>query len=359
MTHKIQEDIPQVGTIAILLFGLLGDVLMRTPVIKILKQYYPGSKLYLFTDPIGYEVFKNCTSIEEVIIVDRSKTDKLRYYINRINAQKRLLSLKPDMVIDLYGGNSAKRMMKLSFAKYKIGFDNWRVYSNKPILKYLLSLEKFKNPHHLTSRVLRILSFLPSLEEEKLATTPVLCFSEKSNNIMQKYIETVHLKKKYFISIGSGGKEKQLPIETIAAFLEYIYTTYGYTPLIAKNPSQEYLQKELSNQLLQKDIPHHNLEMLSISDIQSLMKAVDFVIVPDTGLYHLAVGVGVPVFCYFTYTNPKLVEPDEGIYQMCYKEIEEFDNFGLYKCSSDIDTAYLQDCFANFQNKLMILKGFQ
>ena len=82
------------------------------------------------------------------------------------------------------------------------------------------------------------------------------------------------------------------------------------------------------------------------------MKLVNFAILPDTGLYHLAVGVGVPVFCYFTYTNPKLVEPDEGIYQLCYKETEELDTFGLHKCSSDITITDLQTCFRSFKTKL-------
>lgn len=346
------NDTPKADKIAIILFGLLGDVLMRTPVLKILRQYYPKSKLYLFTDPIGYEVFNNCTYIEDIIIVDRNKKNRTKYFYNKIYAQQKLLLINPDMIIDLYGGNSAKRMMRLSFAKYKIGFDDWKVYSNKPILHYTLSLEKFANPHHLTSRVLRILSFLPDLDEKKLSTRPSLCFSETSYRKMQNYVKKLNLKKNYFISLGSGGIEKQLPITTIASFVASIYENYGYLPLIAKNPSQEYLQKELSTQLLQKDIPHHNLDMLTISDIQSVMKLVDFVILPDTGLYHLAVGVSVPVFCYFTYTNPKLVEPDYGIYQLCYKETEELDDFGLHKCSANITATDLQTCFQKFQAKL-------
>ena len=97
--------------------------------------------------------------------------------------------------------------------------------------------------------------------------------------------------------------------------------------------------------------------MLSISDIQSLMKLVNFVILPDTGLYHLAVGVGVPIFCYFAYTNPKLVEPEQGIFQLCYKEIDRLDNFGLKQCSSDIDEFNLIQCFKQFKSKLEIYRN--
>jgi ADP-heptose:LPS heptosyltransferase len=35
-----------------------------------------------------------------------------------------------------------------------------------------------------------------------------------------------------------------------------------------------------------------------------------FVILPDSGLFHIATGLGVNILAFFTYTNPELVRPD-------------------------------------------------
>jgi len=34
------------------------------------------------------------------------------------------------------------------------------------------------------------------------------------------------------------------------------------------------------------------------------------VITPDSGLFHIAVGLGVELLAFFTYTNPELVRPE-------------------------------------------------
>ncbi len=47
-----------VKKIGILMYGLLGDVLMRTPVINEIRNRNPNSDIYIFVDPIGKEIIK-------------------------------------------------------------------------------------------------------------------------------------------------------------------------------------------------------------------------------------------------------------------------------------------------------------
>ena len=233
-----------IKNIVLILFGLMGDVIMRTPIIKVLKDFYPDANITVFVDSIGKEVLKNNPNIDNILVVDRSKSNRLKYIKEKIKAQIELLSLKPDLVMDLYGGSSAKNMLKLNFAKYKIGFDDWKVYTNKALkIKKIIKPEEFKNPYHLTNKVFPILSFLP-IDKTKLSTKPDIYTNNNIDKKMKKFKDSLG-KKIYLLSLGSGGMEKLLDMSKNVELVEYIYKKYGYKAVIILNPTQEYLIKRV------------------------------------------------------------------------------------------------------------------
>jgi ADP-heptose:LPS heptosyltransferase len=69
------------------------------------------------------------------------------------------------------------------------------------------------------------------------------------------------------------------------------------------------------------------------------MSKARFCLLPDTGLYHLAVGVGSPIFALFTHTNPELVRPEIGIYELAFRvdESKGLDPFGLPYGTNDLN----------------------
>ena len=65
--------------IGVILFGLLGDVLMRTAALRELRQLFPDALIYCYVDPIGAEVLGLSHDDRRVVeIVDRSKRGRLR-----------------------------------------------------------------------------------------------------------------------------------------------------------------------------------------------------------------------------------------------------------------------------------------
>ncbi len=344
-----KQEIQKIGFI---LFGLLEDVLMRTPLLETIHHPFPKAKMYIFVDPIGKEVLQYTPYISEIFVIDRSKKNRLKYIFHKLTMQIKLISLRLDLLIDLYGGSSARNAMKLSFTKYQIGFKNWQVYTNKKLkLTSIYDPNTASNPFHLTVKTFPLLSFL-DIDYNKLSTRPVIYIPDtiqQKINILDKYY---HYNKSYLLSLGTGDIKKMLPLETSAKLIKYIYNTYNLTPLIIKNPSQEYLQEEIVTILQYQKTPYYALDYFSIIEIAALMKNMKFAILPDTGLFHLAVGVNIPIFSYFTYTHPKLVEPKNHIYQFCYHETEKKDLFGLPKCTQNISFEKLQKCFNKFANKL-------
>ncbi|MBD3842641.1 MAG: hypothetical protein IE909_12300, partial [Campylobacterales bacterium] len=153
----------------------------------------------------------------------------------------------------------------------------------------------------------------------------------------------------YLISLGSGGVEKILPIEKTYQLIQYIYIIYKLKPVIVLNPGQEFLQDKLIQEYLNpNNIEFIKLEKMNLRKLMALMSVSKFIIVPDTGLFHMAIALKVPVFSVFTYTHPNLVKPQESIATLCYEETESNDHFGLPICTNQISINKIKMCFDQF-----------
>ncbi|MBA1432131.1 MAG: hypothetical protein FAF04_00710 [Epsilonproteobacteria bacterium] len=67
-----KEDLKNIEKIGVLMFGLLGDVILRTPVLHALKEIYPNAKIVAFVDSIGKAVLENNSDVDEIIVFDRA-----------------------------------------------------------------------------------------------------------------------------------------------------------------------------------------------------------------------------------------------------------------------------------------------
>lgn len=344
----------KIEKICIIMLGLLGDVLMRTPIVREIKKIYPHSNITVIADPIGKEVLKNNPDIDEILVMNRKKKNYLKYLYNKIDIQMKIIIKSFDLMISLYGGNSGNNVAKLSFAKYQIGIKKGNIWTNKELVKNNQELN-FKNRHHITNDLFRVLKYF-DIKIDELDTTPYIYSSEDSKMRVENYVKSFSTNNYYLLSLGSGGLEKICNMGLTFELIKYIYEKYNILPAVISNPGQEYLQNDLINNFLKpNNIDYIELKTLPIEDISFLIKLSKFIIVPDTGLYHIAVAHKTPIYSIFTYTNPKLVEPTQGVYKIVFKEddtLVENKNLELKFGTNNIEFSKLTESFDEFYIKL-------
>jgi len=328
MDYKKQQriDAENINTIGVVMFGLLGDVFIRTPVLQALKQLYPNAKVFACVDSIGAVVLENNPYCDELIIVNRSKKKRVQYYINKATTLFKIRAQKPDLMIDLYNGGSSPMSVFLSSAKYRLGY----AHQKDKHLYNLLSEYKPYVDGTIDSYNVQILSILDVITEQKFSLQPIYKIKKESEVAVEKYCKEnrIDFQNMYVINLGSGGEEKLLPLEIYAKLVRDIFDEYGLSPLIVKNPSQEYLQEGLIELLKQTDTPYIALELLSLDAIAVVLRKALFFITPDTGLMHLAFAFDCRVLTPFTYTNPKLVDIGSRKFFPVY---DSFDDSEIHK----------------------------
>lgn len=306
---KLDGSIPTVSArrIGVLLYGLLGDVLIRTPFLRELRSLYPDSQIIAFVDKSGREALELTNLVDKKVVVSRVKRRfRSDIFLRFFNILK-LRYFQFDLLIDLYVSRSSNIEALCSGATYRIrcGFEN--PTANFLVQSYAsLNSYRFINSHHYGNSSLRSLAFL-TFSNVNLSTRPAIDMSRLSalastnRNISDSF---------FLISLGAGDSRKVPSMDEMAVLCKHIWKTKGYLPVIVRNPGQENLQSALKAELLLSNIPTHALEELSLGEIAALMLNAKLVITPDSGLFHIAVGLGVELLAFFTYTNPELVRPE-------------------------------------------------
>lgn len=337
--------------ICILCMGLLGDVLMRTPIIREIKKTFKDSYIVCIADQVGAEILSLNDDVDELIVIHRSRQSKLKYFVSKLETQYFILTNSFDLMIDLYGGKSSNNMMNLNFVYYKVGFVDGKPWSNR--LSYKESSKFSNNTYHLTNHSFKIMNFFNV--DYNNSTIPTVKTRPYDDAKMLDYFSSFNNESIFLISLGSGGVEKILDFEKQCYIAKYIYSKYKLVPAIVSNPGQEYLQNDfIDNYLTPSKIPHIKLKTLTLSEISSMMLFAKFIIVPDTGLYHIAVALGIPMLVFFTYTNPKLVLPESGIIEFCFNETANVGSNNLPYGDNQITHQNLKESLDKLMKKLSI-----
>ena len=300
----------EIRKIAVLMYGLLGDTLIRTPLLRELRALYCDAAIVAFADQSGKKALDLTKLTDEVIVLDRRKKRFRLDAFSRIGHFLKLRLGSYDLIIDLYMGKTSQRMTRYSGVRYKLfaGFEqtksNW--------VKYPLALShyNFRNPYHCSNFCLNALGFLTT-SHVNLSTQPTLDMNRlKSISRSKELKEIINIGSFFLVSLGSGDPRKVPDLASVLAVCGYTYRKTGAIPTAIKNPGQEHLQASLVTGLTEAKIPFQALNELTLEQISALMLRAKFVILPDSGLFHIATGLGINILALFTYTNPELVRPE-------------------------------------------------
>jgi ADP-heptose:LPS heptosyltransferase len=318
---SFQTPIPeQIKRIGVIMYGLLGDTLIRTPFLRELRKIYPNAQITAILDPIGYEAIDLTGCCDHFIVVDRKKRFLRLDLYRRVQHLFRIRASNFDLLIDLYMSKSSELVMRFSNAKYKIFgyFTNPKCCFDGVWSNYIPRYQ-FKNERHYGISCLKTLSFLTE-KPVNLSTQPYLDVARLNRLSLPISKIGPSVSEPFFlVSLGAGDTRKIPDTKVVAALCQFIYKSKGYLPVVALNPEQEFLQSNLSLELASMNVSSHSLEALTLEKIACLMLRSKLVVVPDSGFFHLAIGLNVNTLAFFTYTNPELVRPENNNCTILFK----------------------------------------
>lgn len=298
----------------ILVFCLpaIGDALMATPMIKLLKQKYPKAQIdiaYMF-DAVEY-VFKNNPNIHKAY-----KLSLYTFYNNKYLVLKQLLNLR----------NKRYDLSILAFPSYRREYHLIQyVIGAKRRIAHFFHLKgywtecNFFNTHLIAfdekeHNVINNLNLLKALNinwQDEIQRTYInydFTLDKKDNLFGKKYLSRLTSGNKNIISVHPGSTTspaallKRWPIDRYAKVINYLIKDKKSHVLVFVGENEI----ELGRALLQQIKSRNNctlIENINFEQAVGILNNTDMLICNDNGFGHVAVAFKKPIITLFAPTN--------------------------------------------------------
>jgi lipopolysaccharide heptosyltransferase II len=310
----------------------IGDVIMTTPAIRVLKSAQPGRRITLMTSAAGAAIAPQIPELDDLIVYDAPwlkatapRLDSTPEYamIERL----RQMQFDAAVIFTVYSQNP----LPSAFLCYMAGIPLRLAHCHENPYQLLTDWIKDPEPEQYTRHeVRRQLDLVASVgcvsEDERMRLTVP---TEALNHVQQCLVELgINLHCPWVvIHPGATAPSRRYPPEHFAIAARQLIQDYGI-PVIFTGTAPE---RELINDIQQQmGVPSYSLcDRLNLTELTALLSLAPLLISNNTGPVHIAAAVGTPVVDLYALTNmqhtpwgvPHRVLFHDVPCRVCYKSI--------------------------------------
>jgi ADP-heptose:LPS heptosyltransferase len=263
---SLLESLPPGARVAVIRLRSLGDCVLTTPALALLKAHRPDLRVQVIVEPRFAGVFEGSSDVDEICVDLR--------LVNRIRAE---------IVLNLHGGTRSMLMTLASGARIRAGFGHHRygfVYSHKiPRAQEILGVERrVHTTEHLASAMFWLGVPQTEIPRAKLA-------ADSPPNDLSSYV---------VIHPFASEPAKTWPAERFLDVARRLREANGLEPVFLAGPVDD--ATPFSEFRVWRNTP--------LAEVTGLMSGASLFIGNDSGPAHIAAAFGVPVVVLFGPSDP-------------------------------------------------------
>ncbi|MDO8721504.1 MAG: glycosyltransferase family 9 protein [Syntrophales bacterium] len=334
---KVREIRPEeIKEILVIRTAYIGDVVMTLPILKPLKERYPGCRIS-FLAPSGVkDLLAGHPYIDEIIVYDAFwfYPDSPNRYIPFL---KKLTSRKFDLIIETRSDIRDILFLALpSRARYKVSYG---VGGGAYMLTHEVPYTKLKHKVEYHLDIVRYLGC--SVENKEFGIN----LTEDEKKSLQVLLGENGIEGSFFCAHPGGRLPlKRWPVEKSAELYDRLLSAYGVPLVLVGSKYEEPLIKEITARMNLK--PTVLAGRLNLRELTALLSRSDLFICNDSGPLHLAAAMGTPIVAVFGPSNSFetspygnrhiIVEKDFSCRKTC--DEKKCNNKRYHACMMDIQT---------------------
>ena len=269
--ESVLECLPRGSRIAILRLRSLGDCVLTTPAIDILKRFRSDLHIALFVEDRFREVFEGNPALDQILAPDLPALRRFR----------------PQLCLNLHGGTRSTWMTELSGASYRAGFGHFRqlfVYNVRiPRAQEILAVERtVHTAEHLASAMFYLGAPIVEIPRARLFA--------KAAEKPATPVAVIHAM--------ASQPEKTWPAEHFLAVAAHLRDA-GMTPVFIGAASDD----------LSPFAGYRTVQGAPLSDIKTLLAGASLFVGNDSGPAHMAAAFGLPTIAIFSTSDPAIWGP--------------------------------------------------
>lgn len=273
-------------------FRPIGDVLLSTPLISLLRKRFAGAHIAFMVEPLPGQVLENNPDLDEIIYYRHKKDDIVGSYRFFRAVGKRGW----DLVIDLYGTPGAAWATLFTRAKVRVGYTfRVRKYAYTHRVNHLL-------PERYSALKKLALIKAVGINEESAELTLHLVESERE--FAARYFQQNKIDRdRLTVCLAPGAKRRIRAWRTVewARLGDMLRENFHANVVIVWGPGEEETVKQVADAM---NCDPFIIPLTNLKEMAAIIERSHLFISNDSGPKHIATAVGVPTITVYGPTSP-------------------------------------------------------
>lgn len=295
----------------------LGDTVMATPTLRLLREALPKSTIVGLARPGLDDLLAGSDFLDDVLVADRQSV------LGPAKIAARLVPFRFDAALLLPNAFSAAITVRLAGVPIRVGYDR---DGRGALLTHRLQAPRRPPPHDGWLPISAVdyyfaagLDLLRALDRAPTSAPPPrigplsLGLNDHQERLARDLAARAGLDREPFLILNPGGNNpaKRWPVERFAAVAHHVISRHGLRVAINGSPAEADLVA-LIRDVIVLDNPPDEPRVVSlpelgvaIGSLKGLVRDARLVLTNDTGPRHLAAAFGTPCITLFGPTDPR------------------------------------------------------
>jgi heptosyltransferase-2 len=288
----------------------IGNLLLFSPALKIIRKDFPNAKIVMVVlKKVFSYLYESEPDVDEIHVLD---VNEVKTFGEKIKSILKVRQFKPDLTITTFPANRFEYNLLpfITGAKYRVAHK----YRQKNIfnLSFLQNrrIQVDKKLHDLEQNLNLVIPL--GLEPGSIEKKIYINVPSGDDKFAENYMGEKGLSGEKLIGIHPGSSTergmdyKRWPAEYFAKLCDILYTEYRFKTLIFGGNDELDLKNEIFDQMENKPVI---VDQLSLKQTAALISRCSKFVTNDSGLMHIAVAVDVPTIALFGPSDPGRTAP--------------------------------------------------
>ncbi len=285
----------------------IGDTVLSTPSLIALRRFLPDAQIDILLEDWIAPLLEDSNLADNIISVPTKSTLKVpsgtlsskNLLLVRSMIAWSLRKTKYDVAFNLHGGTTATFFVRVSGAKYRVGFESYQ-YNFLYTHPAPSPLDFWQTEHaHSVEQQLALLGFVGVPVSDRPESRLVV--TEKALNSIEKKYSAFGIRYSTFALIHptAAFDTKQWATENFARVAEFLHERNLLTIAVATKNEREVLETLKQN----SRVPILTFDDLTLPEITALASKAKIFVGNDSGIAHIAAAVNTPAVVIFGSSN--------------------------------------------------------
>jgi len=292
----------------------LGDALVTTPAIRLLRNKFPNAHIAMVVSPWSKDIITGNPDIDEVILYRASWFDRIEKKHFSLKETllfvRRLRGANFDLGIDMRCDIRVVLLMWLGKVKYRVGYGfTGGGFLLSQVVPF--DIEKRQAKHQIDHNINLVKSIGLGRKVDSADRKMALYFSGADKGHIEEYLKANSITEEDFliaIHPGAGLPSKCWPAEKFDLLIDKISKQYKAKIILVGGPDEVHLAEKIAASRRVKVI--NAIGHTSLKQLMALLKICHLFIGGDSGLMHIASAAETPIVAIWSgKSKPSLWEP--------------------------------------------------